>query len=923
MEAKKYIHIISHTHWDREWYLPFEKHHVLLTKLMDKLLETMESNPDFKSFHLDGQTIILDDYLQIRPEMREKLQKFVREGRLHIGPWYILQDEFLTSSEANIRNLQYGMNDASRWGGVSEVGYFPDSFGNIGQAPQILSQAGINNAVFGRGVRPTGFNNTVSDADHYESPYSEMLWRSPDGSSVLGILFANWYCNGNEVPTDEKEAQKYWKQHIPSLEKYAATPHMLMMNGCDHQPIQSDLPKAIQVAEILYPNIEFVHSNFNDYVGQLAESLPKNLKIIDGELRSQQTDGWGTLVNTASARVYIKQMNQHSQTLLEKVAEPLSAFAYLHGGNYHHHLMEYAWKTLMQNHPHDSICGCSVDEVHREMVTRFEKSNHVAEMIIDESLESISKNINTTSFNKWGENALPFTVYNTTGWDRTGVVSITLDVRRNYFSSGVNKQELKEFPLEERTLVDETGTEYNCKLVDLGIAFDYDLPEEKFRQPYMARRVHLTFEAENVPALGFKTYALVSSSKHTDNSSLIVNKNEMGNNYVNVKINENGSLTVTDKANGRTFKELCIYEDTGDIGNEYMYRQPNGEQALTTKDLIANVNIIEDTPFQAAYEIVHKWEIPISASKLLDKEQRELVWFTGRKSTRAKEKVPFTIKTVVTLTKNSKGISVKTSFNNQARDHRLRALFPTDIKTDEHHADSIFEIAKRTNEPPQEWTNPDHSQHQQAFVDVRNDVEGLTVANLGLNEYEIIRDGRNTIAVTLLRSVGELGDWGYFPTPEAQCLGEHSVSFRIYPHKGKAGATKAYQDAYQYQVPWSLKQTGLHDGELAPLYSFVQWESANLALSSMKVSEQTGDVMVRWFNMADENDTLIVKSSETFNHAYKSNVIEGKEKSLHLDGNNAVQVPVRKHEIVTIGFEKMNPKKIVQKVYSLKQGTAF
>ncbi|MGM7723574.1 alpha-mannosidase [Metabacillus sp. Hm71] len=904
MEDKKVIHIISHTHWDREWYLPYEKHHVLLTKLMDRLLETLESDPDFKSFHLDGQTIILDDYLQIRPEMREKLQKFVREGRLQIGPWYILQDEFLTSSEANIRNLQYGMKDAAGWGGISKVGYFPDSFGNIGQAPQILSQAGINNAVFGRGVKPTGFNNTVSEAEIYESPYSEMLWRSPDGSSVLGILFANWYCNGNEVPTDEKEAQKYWEHHIASLEKYAATPHMLMMNGCDHQPIQIDLPEAIGTAEKLYPNIEFVHSNFNDYVDQLAASLPGNLKVIEGELRSQQTDGWGTLVNTASARVYIKQMNQHGQALLEKVAEPLCSFAYLHGGEYPHHLIEYAWKTLMQNHPHDSICGCSVDEVHREMVTRFEKSKHVAEMVIDESLTSISEKINTMSFEKWGENALPFTVYNTTGWDRTGVVSITLDVRRDYFSAGVNQQDLKEFPLGERTLVDDTGTEYDCKVEDLGIAFDYDLPAEKFRQPYMARRVRLTFEAEKVPALGFKTYAWISSARQTDHCSLIINENEMENKYVHVKINENGSLTVTNKANGRTFEGLCVYEDTGDIGNEYMYKQPNSEQALTTKDVMAKINIMEDTPFQAAYEIVHEWKIPKSASDLLDQEQKELVWFTGRKSRRVEELVPFTIKTIVTLEKNSKGINVKTSYNNQAKDHRLRALFPTNINTDVHYADSIFEIAKRSNEPSQEWKNPDHSQHQQAFVDVSNDIEGLTIANLGLNEYEMIRDGRNTIAVTLLRSVGELGDWGYFPTPEAQCLGEHSISFRIYPHEGKAGAARVYQDAYQYQVPWSLKQTGLHDGELPPVHSFVQWESANLAFSSMKVSEQSGDVMLRWFNMSDESDTLIVKASETYNNIYKSNVIEEKGKSLHVDGRKAVHVSVRNHEIVTLGFEK-------------------
>lgn len=899
---QKHIHIISHTHWDREWYLPYEKHHVLLIKLMDRLLDTLEKDPEFKSFHLDGQTIILDDYLQVRPDRREKLEKYIREGRLHIGPWYILQDEFLTSSEANIRNLQYGMKDALQWGGISKVGYFPDSFGNMGQGPQILSQAGINNAVFGRGVKPTGFNNMVSDAEQYESPYSEMLWRSPDGSSVLGILFANWYCNGNEVPVDEKEAKQYWEQHLSSLEKYAASPHMLMMNGCDHQPIQIDLPEAIETAKKLYPEISFTHSNFNEYVENLTTSLPDDLKVIDGELRSQQTDGWGTLVNTASARVYIKQMNQLGQALLEKVAEPLATFAYLNGEEYNHHLLEYAWKTLMQNHPHDSICGCSVDEVHREMVTRFEKSKHVAESVIDESLEALSNKIDTTRFEKWGEDALAFTVYNTTGWERTGTVSITLDARRDYFSEGVKKQELKQFPLGDRIVVDEAGTEYSVTVEDLGIAFDYDLPEEKFRQPYMARRVRLTFEAEQVPAMGYKTFAFVQSSSSQKQDSLIPGQNQLENDFLHVNINQNGSLTVTNKVTGRTFEELGVYEDTGDIGNEYMYKQSHDQKTLSTKGVIANVKVVEDSAYQAAYEITHEWEIPKSASELLEQEQKELVGFKGRKSGRSVENIPFKITTIVTLGKNSKGINVEASFNNQAKDHRLRALFSTDIQTDVHHVDSIFEVAIRSNQPSEEWTNPDNSQHQQAFVDVHNEEHGLTVGNLGLNEYEVLRDGRNTIAITLLRSVGELGDWGHFPTPEAQCLGEHTVSLRIYPHAGEEG--KAYQDAYQFQVPWTVKQTGIHDGELPAAKSFLEWNAPNLAFSSLKVSGQTGDVLTRWFNMTNENNPLLVRTLDGSSSAYKSNVIEEKQETLQPNESSEVQLPVKPYEIVTIGFEK-------------------
>lgn len=161
--TNKTAHLISHTHWDREWYMPYEYHHTLLAELMNDLLRILEEDDSFRSFHLDGQTIIIEDYLQIHPEKREVLEKYIREGRIIIGPWYVLQDEFLTSSEANVRNLLIGHQDAAYYGVISKLGYFPDSFGNMGQAPQMLKQADIDTAVFGRGVKPTGFDNMVGE----------------------------------------------------------------------------------------------------------------------------------------------------------------------------------------------------------------------------------------------------------------------------------------------------------------------------------------------------------------------------------------------------------------------------------------------------------------------------------------------------------------------------------------------------------------------------------------------------------------------------------------------------------------------------------------------------------------------------------------------------------------------------------------
>ncbi|MEW4426351.1 alpha-mannosidase [Paenibacillus pabuli] len=916
----KRAHIISHTHWDREWYLPYEKHHMRLVQLVDSLLDELDEGADYKSFYLDGQTIIIDDYLQVRPEQKERLEKHIRNGRIVIGPWYILQDAFLTSGEANVRNMQVGHRDAKRYGTPSKIGYFPDTFGLVGQTPQLMLQSGIDNVFFGRGVKPTGFNNTVSDAG-YESSFSELMWEGPDGSKVLGVLFANWYSNGNEIPVDEASARKFWETKLADAEKYASTNELLYMNGCDHQPIQRDLPEAIRMAEQLHPDIEFVHSNFPDYLTALKESAEHELSTVKGELRSQRTDGWGTLVNTASARVYLKQMNQLGQAMLEKVAEPLASYAHLLGHAYPHDQLTYAWKTLMQNHPHDSICGCSVDEVHREMVTRFEKSRHVAEAMIEESTSQIAASVDTSIFASYGEDARPLITFNTTGWERSGIVQIELDAARIYFRDGISLEgmaaQMNNVDLSGRILVDEKGAHVPCTVEDLGLQFGYDLPDDRFRQPYSCRRVRITFEAENVPALGLKTYAWVRSEAQNDSvsngSAFRRGERGMENEYVAVTIADNGSFTLKDKRTGRTYQDLGVYENVGDIGNEYMFKQPENEVALTTKELKAGIQIIEDTPYRVSYEIIHDWEIPASADEVLDREQRELIYYPYRKAQRSKQTTTLRIRTILSLSRSGKGVHVQTIFNNQAKDHRVRALFPTDLATAVHHVDSMFEIATRDNVPAPEWQNPSNTQHQQSFVDVSEEQAGLVVANLGLNEYEVLQDGRNTIAVTLLRAVGELGDWGLFPTPEAQCLGEHSFQMEIIPHDGSS-ASDAYIEAYQFQVPWTLVQTDVHSGTLSSTHTPFAWQGEGLAFSSLKVNEESGDLMMRWYNMKPDTSLLSLVANElnTNEEAYKSNILEEKGEKLvsssgvstNLFSGKKWSIPAGPCEIVTVGLSR-------------------
>ena len=232
-------------------------------------------------------------------------------------------------------------------------------------------------AAFGRGVKPIGFDNQVLEDEQFTSQFSEMYWQGADGSRVLGILFANWYSNGNEIPVDKEEALTFWKQNWQTCVTMLPTNQWLMMNGCDHQPVQKNLSEAIRVANELFPDVTFVHSSFDEYVQAVESALPEQLSTVTGELTSQETDGWYTLANTSSSRIYLKQAFQENSNLLGASCRTLD---YYHWGHNHKDQLTYAWKTLLQNAPHDSICGCSVDEVHREMEIRFAKVNQVGKL---------------------------------------------------------------------------------------------------------------------------------------------------------------------------------------------------------------------------------------------------------------------------------------------------------------------------------------------------------------------------------------------------------------------------------------------------------------------------------------------------------------------------------------------------------------
>ncbi len=278
---------------------------------------------------------------------------------------------------------------------------------------------------------------------------------------------------------------------------------------------------------------------------------------------------------------------------------------------------------------------------------------------------------------------------------------------------------------------------------------------------------------------------------------------------------------------------------------------------------------------------------------MLAEEIADIIEFKDRKAQRVEETVPMVITTEYTFERRTRAIKVKTSFNNQALDHRLRVCFESGIQTDVHHVDSIFEVAKRANQVDKAWENPCNAQHQQLFVNLHDEKSGLTIANKGLAEYEILNG--ETIAVTLHRGVRELGDWGIFMTPEAQCLGEQTVEFAIIVHGSVC--EDSYKEAHQYVIPFTTGQLHHSNHTLPAKDAFMSvLAEEGIMWSALKVSPATGDIIGRWYNTSDTTQTFDLEVDATI---YKTNLLE--EVQLETMNKN---ITATKGRIVTLGFKK-------------------
>lgn len=873
--------LVSHTHWDREWYLTFQEYRMRLLKVMDKLLRVLEEVPEFKSFTLDGQTAVLEDFLEVAPEKASLIRRYVSEGRLLIGPWFTQPDESLASPEALVRNLLIGHRMAAMYGSVMKVGYLPDTFGHVPQLPQILHGFDIDNFVFMRGM-----------GDEAEELGIEFLWEAPDGSQVIAVHMPYGYCNLNlyHYDADIWRSPEGWlsaflrvydnppkidPEHvcdrisklIEALLPRAKSGAVLLMNGCDHQPPQPEVLNALRIFKAKHPEFTIRHGTLADYIA-LVRRVKDKLKVYRGELRGAKYHF--LLVGVLSSRIYLKQLNYRSQLLLEHYAEPLSLWAYLLGKRYPHALLLSAWKRVLRNHAHDSIYGSGTDPVHKENEVRFHQAIEIASNIAHDAAEFLLSYVKAPM-----EGSLRVLVYNPLNWLRTDAVTLLLPA-------------LEED--EEYRLVDETGTEH---------------PVQQVRPAsYWGDLSEFIFTARDVPSCGFKVFSLIKRKKtESEPQALRAGPHFIENEYFRVEADpqRGGALRIIDKRYGRILEDFNVFVDEADAGDEYNYSPPKGEDVP-----------ILSTDFEAEIEThvglvgaIMKVNVVMKVPKGLEGQKRSSVL------------VDLPIVTEVRLYTGIPRIDIFTTVDNTAEDHRLRVRFPTGLVSDICHVDGHFYVLSRPVKPVskgEDWVERPPTTHPQLFwVDVSDGKYGVMLANRGLPEYEAKEENGITLYLTLIRAVGWLsrGDLltrkGHagpgIPVPEAQCKRKLTFEYSIIPHEGDWLSSKAYKVAREFAIPLlyvTSTSTSSRQGELAPVNSLLSLEPDALILTAVKKAEDSDNIVLRFYNVSGRHERAKLSLGFDIEKAWLANLNETPIASIKTESKREIELDVAPYKIITL-----------------------
>ena len=839
---KKYdFPIIPHTHWDREWYFTTSRSKIYSLNHFKEIFDVLENNKNFSHFLLDAQLSIIDDYLEFHPYDEDRIKKLVREGKLIIGPWYTQTDQMVISGESIIRNLYYGIERAKDFGAYMKTGYMPDSFGQSAQMPQLLNGFNIKYNTFKRGLGDS----------HY--PKNEFYWESPDGSRVFN-MYLDRYGNFVYFTSETDSLNNLMAKLKEETDRRSLIGTLTLYNGEDQRPIRKNLPEIIEKLNKLNPDSNFYISTI-DNVMEKAENNGFQYDTVKGEMTSGQFSRVHKSIYSTRADLKIK--NNKNENLIVNILEPLSSIAYKSGFEYENKVFEKAWKLMAENAAHDSIGMCNSDETNNSIEYR------------NDTVKSLMDNLNDLKMREIGS-AIPekdifqFQVYNFLPYRRSGVLKTEIFT-----------------PFTDVEIYDTDGNIYKTKVLKTGkleeriknkmkseVGFNTNDNPRWIKENAEIYKTELLIYLKDMLPLGYRTLFMRKKELVDKVYECITEVNEIENEILNVRVQENGSIIIKDKKNNLKKESFLIFEDSGDAGDTYDYSEPYNDRILTSEN--SEIKIFETEKNSLLNKIKYSVKMNIPHN-LTSREQEQ-------------DNIQIEFFVTLSLEKDSSLLKVDIEVENKAVEHRVRVLFKTGIESVESIADQQFGTIRRPvylseveNWRKNGWNEkPRTIEPMQSFVSLANEHENVSIITDCVREYQIIGKKLDTIALTLFRSTPEMGKaelkdrpgrasgMANWETPDAQLLKNLKFNFAIFIGKEGYSASKISNMSKEYLTPFYYYQAAefknvdifflMNKPEIQNVpfdFSMFSSENRNCVLSTVKKAEKEDALIIRIYNPDD------------------------------------------------------------------------
>ena len=878
------FHLIPHTHWDREWYLPLAAFQARLVPVVDDLVDRLQADTGYRSFLLDGQTVLVADYLSARPERDAEVKALVKTGRLQVGPWYVLADELIPSGEGLVRNLLCGAADTERLGGRLDVLYSPDEFGHPAVWPTLAREFGIRFGVVWRGLG----GEPGQRGDLYR-------WRGPDGKDVLlWHLPPAGYEIGAALPADAERLFAAWAPVRAVLVQRATAKHIPVFIGADHHAPHPDVARLRDLLAELEPQSAFRVSRLDEFFQAVADGAKP--VPLTGELRWSYGYTW-TLQGVHATRAPLKRRYSAAELSLERVAEPLAALARraVGGARDRRPQLELAWRTLVECQSHDAIAGCTADEVARAVERRLASVEAVAREIARGSVCELVRHDPDGARERAGEAQPGLVLWNPAARPRDGIVVADVTLFRRDVPVGPPAGRVPREGMGYRgfALVGPDGRSIPVQILDRRRDMERLDAARHYPDQDEVDQVRIAFRAPTQAGLGVGVMHLTPDGSPGLTAGAIprgqgatVKARSLVNHWMEATLEPAGALAMHDRRTGERFFDVLRLEDGGDAGDTYTYCPPVHDRIVRAAGPI-RVRRLAAGPLVAALEA-----------------RVEMRGATGRVSVRL----------VVMLHADSAIVRCVFDIDNQATWHRLRVRIPTSLSGVAAVAGAPFGSVARApvrvarGAYPLETpvaTGPAHR-----YVAVADGRRGLALLAPGFFEYEWT--ARGDLLMTVLRGVGELsrgdlptrpGHAGWpTPTPLAQCLGLTRVELAIVPvsqaevQRGDA-IPQRWEDAF---LP--VRGFWLRDAvELAPAPVDIALEGTGLVLSAVKPAQQGSPTVLRCYNATDRKTAGAWRFGDGVKSAHRVRADERESQALVLEGRGkVVRFVAEPHEIVTM-----------------------